>query len=134
MNWLHYNYLIMITLSMFELNWWDSFWEFNVLKSVNILYFGLNNKKVGKFSLKKIFYLFNLFTFQIWENIKAKFPQVIVKNKCHFPELKCSLWKNLSVLSSFMRKYIFREILSQQQTHFLNDINLFSNWYSIPFC
>jgi len=43
----------MIALNLFELDWWDSFWEINVLKSVNKLYFGQNNKKVGKFSFKK---------------------------------------------------------------------------------
>jgi len=63
----------MITLNLFELDWWYSFWEINVLKSVNKLYFGQNNKKVGKFFFLN-FFLFNLFTFQIWENIKAKFP------------------------------------------------------------
>jgi hypothetical protein len=59
----------MITLNLFESNWWDSFLEINVLKSVNKLYFCQNNKKVGKFS----FLIFNLFTFQIQENIQAKF-------------------------------------------------------------
>ncbi len=63
-NWLNSNYLIVITLNLFELIIWDSFWEINVLKSVN--------KKVGKFSFFNDF-LLNLFTFQIWENIKAKF-------------------------------------------------------------
>jgi len=58
---------------MFELNWCDSFWEINVLKSVNKLYFGQNNKKVGKSNSLNIF-LFNFFISQIWENIKAKFP------------------------------------------------------------
>jgi hypothetical protein len=40
----------MITLNLFESNWWNSFQEINVLKSVNKFYFGQNNKKVGKFS------------------------------------------------------------------------------------
>jgi len=44
----------MITLNLFESNWWDSFLEINVLKSVNNLYFGQNNKKVGKFSFLNI--------------------------------------------------------------------------------
>ncbi len=35
----------MITLNLFEYNWWDNFYEINVLKSVNKLYFGKNNKK-----------------------------------------------------------------------------------------
>jgi len=50
------------------LSLWKSitFYPNNVLKSVNKLYFGQNNKKVDKF--------FYLFTLQIWENIKAKFP------------------------------------------------------------
>jgi len=59
----------MITLNLFDWNWWYSFREIDVLKSVNKLYFGQNYKKVAKFSL----FIFNLFTFQIWDNIKAKF-------------------------------------------------------------
>jgi len=74
----------MITLNLLESNWWDSFYEINVLQSVNKLYFGQNNKKVGIF----IFLIF--FTFQIQENIKTKFPYVIGENQCHLPELKCS--------------------------------------------
>jgi hypothetical protein len=42
-DWLSSNYLIMVTLNLFELNWWDRFWEINVQ----------NNKKVGKFFLIK---------------------------------------------------------------------------------
>jgi hypothetical protein len=40
----------MITLNLFESNWWDNFYEINVLKTVNKLYFGQNNQKMGKFS------------------------------------------------------------------------------------
>jgi len=35
----------MTTLNMFECNWWDSFYQINVLKSVNKLCFGKNKKK-----------------------------------------------------------------------------------------
>jgi len=35
----------MITLKLFESNRWDSLQEINVLKCVNKLYFGQNNKK-----------------------------------------------------------------------------------------
>ena len=66
----------MITLNLFESNWWDTFKKINLKKSVNKLYFVQNYKKVDKFS----FFIFNLFTFQIWENIKAKFLLVKVKN------------------------------------------------------
>ncbi len=45
---LNSSYLIMITLNLLELNWWDSFWEINVLKSVNKLYLRQNNKKSGQ--------------------------------------------------------------------------------------
>ncbi len=40
----------MKTLNLFESNWWDSSYEIKVFKSVNKLYFGQNNKKVGRFS------------------------------------------------------------------------------------
>jgi len=66
----------MITLNLFESNWWDSSKEINVLKSVNKLYFGQNNKKVGK-SL-------NILTcFKIWENVKANFgsEEVVFKDR-----------------------------------------------------
>ncbi len=49
----------MITLNFFYSNWWDFSREKNVLKSVNKLYFGQNNKKVGKFN----FLILDLFTF-----------------------------------------------------------------------
>jgi len=39
----------MITLNLFDSNWWDSFCEINVLKGVNKLYFGQNIKKWANF-------------------------------------------------------------------------------------
>jgi len=60
----------MITLYLFELYWLDSFWEINIFKKCKQTFFG--QKKGGKFSFLMIF-LFNLFTFQICKNIKAKF-------------------------------------------------------------
>jgi hypothetical protein len=44
----------MITLNLFDSNWWYSFREIYVLKSVNKLYIGQNNKKVGKFNFLNI--------------------------------------------------------------------------------
>jgi len=41
----------MITLNLFELNLLDSFLE------INVIYFGQNNKKVGKFSCLKYFFI-----------------------------------------------------------------------------
>ncbi len=58
----------MITLTLFELNWWDSFREISALKSVNKFNIGQNNKKVGKLIYYFII-LFNLFTFRMWKNI-----------------------------------------------------------------
>jgi len=43
-----------MTLNFFDSNWWYSFREINVLKSVNKLCFEQNNKKVGKFSFLNI--------------------------------------------------------------------------------
>jgi len=43
----------MITLNLFESNWLDSFQQIDVLKSVNKLYLGQNNKKINKFSFFK---------------------------------------------------------------------------------
>jgi len=40
-------------LNLFEFNWWDN------LKSENELYFGQNNKKVGKFSFYVKFVYFS---------------------------------------------------------------------------
>ncbi len=65
----------MITLKLFELNWWDSFWEINVLKSVNKLFLVKLTKEWANLVFLLIF-LFNFFTFQIWEKIKAKFSYV----------------------------------------------------------
>jgi len=50
--------------------------------------------------------MFNLFTFQIWENVKAKFPFVKVKKQCH-PRIEVlSMQENLRVLFSGRRKYL----------------------------
>ncbi len=46
----------MITLNLFVSYWWDNSYEINVLKSVNKLYFGQNNQKVGKLSLFTLFF------------------------------------------------------------------------------
>jgi len=47
----------MITLNLFELNWWDSFWEINVFKKCKQTFFGQKNKKVGKFSFFNSFFI-----------------------------------------------------------------------------
>jgi hypothetical protein len=65
----------MITLKLFESNRWDSFQEIYVLKCINKLYFGQNNKKW----VNLVIQIINLFTFQIWEILRSK---VIVKLKC----------------------------------------------------
>jgi len=45
----------MITLNLFDSNWWYSFREINVLKSFKNFVFEQNNKKAGKFSLFSFF-------------------------------------------------------------------------------
>jgi hypothetical protein len=54
----------MISLNLLESNWCDNYLEIDVLKSVNKLYFGQNNKKwanlVFLFTFLKIFLLRNL--------------------------------------------------------------------------
>jgi len=45
------NYLIMITINLFDSNWWRTYREINVFKNINKLCFDQNNKKVGIFSL-----------------------------------------------------------------------------------
>ncbi len=94
--WLNSNYLIMITLNLFELNWWDSLWDINVLKSVNKLYFGQNYKKVGKFFF--IFFYFYIY----FSNPEKYYGQISPGNsekQVPFPRIEVLLMqKKLSVL------------------------------------
>jgi hypothetical protein len=64
----------MIILNLFDSNWWYSFREINVLKSVNKLYFGQNNKKVGKFSLLSLFFYFFKGLQNLGKYFKPNFP------------------------------------------------------------
>jgi hypothetical protein len=48
----------MIALNLFDSNWWYSFREIYVLKSINKLYFHQNYKKVGKFSFLNIYFVY----------------------------------------------------------------------------
>jgi len=72
---------------LFESSWWDSYREIIALKIVSKLCFGQNNKKVGKWS----YFIFNLFTLQIWENIKAKVPYVKVKKSSAVSQISSAL-------------------------------------------
>ncbi len=85
-----------MTLNLFESNWWDSL-KNNVLKSVNKLSFGQNNKKVGKFSF--LYFLDLLFK-------SGKIPLGNSEKSVPFPIIDVLLMlKNRNVLFSSRRKY-----------------------------
>jgi len=80
----------------------------NVLKSVNKLYFGQKNKKVGKFSL---FCLLKK-NFNVLQNLGKCYSQFVLTfylYSCLFPDLKGFQWQKKSN-ATFLgrRKYLLR--------------------------
>ncbi len=93
----------MITLNLLESNWWDRFYEINVLKSVNKLYFGQNIKKKCKFSL----FIFNLFTFQIPKILRPNFPLSNSEKPVPFSRIKVLLMQKKFRCTFFRSEEVF---------------------------
>ncbi len=79
-----------------------------MFKKVKTNFILIKWQKVGKFS-----FIFNLFTFQSWENIKAKFPLVIVKNSAISHN-----WSTLSTIKILV--YFFRS----EEVYFIINLNV----------
>ncbi len=94
------NFLILITIIFFDSNWWYSFREINVIKNVNNLCLDQNIEKWAY-----LVFTYNLFTFQILENVKDKFPYAKGKTML-FPRIQMLMIekKPLSLSFSCRRK------------------------------